>query len=55
MRHDDAHFADQELHRLTRRQLHERPTDAIAWQANIDELRALANRNQLEWSKRRPV
>jgi hypothetical protein len=40
---DYAHLSEIELRRLTRRRLQERPTGPIAWQANIDELRALVN------------
>jgi hypothetical protein len=32
-------ITDQELHRLTRRRLQERPADPLASQENIDELR----------------
>jgi hypothetical protein len=32
-------ITDQELHRLMRRRLQERPADPMAWQENIDELR----------------
>jgi hypothetical protein len=36
---DFARLTDQELHRLTRRRLQERPADPLAWQENIGELR----------------
>ncbi len=36
---DFARLTDQELHRLRRRRLQERPADPLAWQENIDELR----------------
>jgi hypothetical protein len=35
-------LTDQELHRLTRRRLQDRPADALEWRANIDDLRELA-------------
>jgi hypothetical protein len=35
------HLNDAELHKLVRRRLQERPTDPIAWQALICELRSL--------------
>jgi hypothetical protein len=39
---DYAHLTDADLQKLTRRRLQERPSDPQSWQANIDELRALA-------------
>jgi hypothetical protein len=37
-----ARLSDQELYRLTRRTLQQRPADPVAWEANIDQLRLLA-------------